>query len=346
MKVVKRRLCRSRHQEIVQEQVQVDESPEGAQQLLSPVQLEQGGDHLSAAQPLPPGQQPQGGDNVQVQLQRQTTRGGTALNMGPQQMDQGWEASEVTVQVRPQKLSQGWESPEVTVQVRPQKRSPRWKAPVVTVQVQLQQQGRGPALPQVTVQVQPQEQGQGMAGVKVTVQLQLGHDPEEVTCLQNQGEEVLGNGEQLTPKQNQGEPVSRSKGERELAVLELVPQEVPSQKQDQQEVIKPQQDQSQEEEREKVMELQEMKVKDKADLDGIVTEEQLQDQSQEQAHLKADLPPQKEGQSAAEMMQEQGNGEDEPKGMVEDLGQEVSKKRPRETPNYFVSIPITDDQVF
>ncbi|KFV77182.1 A-kinase anchor protein 7 isoform gamma, partial [Struthio camelus australis] len=29
----------------------------------------------------------------------------------------------------------------------------------------------------------------------------------------------------------------------------------------------------------------------------------------------------------------------------EDLGQEVSKKRPREIPNYFVSIPITDDQI-
>ncbi|NXT01694.1 AKA7G protein, partial [Jacana jacana] len=29
----------------------------------------------------------------------------------------------------------------------------------------------------------------------------------------------------------------------------------------------------------------------------------------------------------------------------EDMGQEVSKKRPRETPNYFVSIPITDDQI-
>ncbi|NXW18068.1 AKA7G protein, partial [Circaetus pectoralis] len=33
------------------------------------------------------------------------------------------------------------------------------------------------------------------------------------------------------------------------------------------------------------------------------------------------------------------------KGMVEDLGQEVSKKRPQETPNYFVAIPITDDQI-
>ncbi|NXP07018.1 AKA7G protein, partial [Thinocorus orbignyianus] len=29
----------------------------------------------------------------------------------------------------------------------------------------------------------------------------------------------------------------------------------------------------------------------------------------------------------------------------EDLGPEVSKKRPREIPNYFVSIPITDDQI-
>ncbi|NWS83110.1 AKA7G protein, partial [Toxostoma redivivum] len=29
----------------------------------------------------------------------------------------------------------------------------------------------------------------------------------------------------------------------------------------------------------------------------------------------------------------------------EDLGQELSKKRPREAPNYFVAIPITDDQI-
>ncbi|NXT19580.1 AKA7G protein, partial [Syrrhaptes paradoxus] len=29
----------------------------------------------------------------------------------------------------------------------------------------------------------------------------------------------------------------------------------------------------------------------------------------------------------------------------EDLGQEVPKKRPREAPNYFVAIPITDDQI-
>ncbi|NWV32857.1 AKA7G protein, partial [Grantiella picta] len=29
----------------------------------------------------------------------------------------------------------------------------------------------------------------------------------------------------------------------------------------------------------------------------------------------------------------------------EDLGQELSKKRPREAPNYFVAIPITDDKI-
>ncbi|NXO00290.1 AKA7G protein, partial [Rhinopomastus cyanomelas] len=29
----------------------------------------------------------------------------------------------------------------------------------------------------------------------------------------------------------------------------------------------------------------------------------------------------------------------------EDLGQETSKKRPREAPNYFVAVPITDDQI-
>ncbi|NXK84897.1 AKA7G protein, partial [Amazona guildingii] len=33
------------------------------------------------------------------------------------------------------------------------------------------------------------------------------------------------------------------------------------------------------------------------------------------------------------------------KDQKEGLGQEVPKKRPRETPNYFVAIPITDDQI-
>lgn len=335
---------------MVQKQVQVDESPEGTQQPCSPVQLGQGQDHLSAAQMLPPGQQPQEGDNVHMQLPKQTARRGMALNTGPQQMVHEWEAPEVTVQVRPQKLSQGWESPEVTVQVRPQKPSPQWEAPLVTVQVQLQQQGQGPALPQVIVQVQPQERRQITAGIKVTVQLHLGHDPEELSCLQDQGEEMLGNGEQLTSKQKQVQPMARSEGERELAVVELVPQGALSQKQDQEgEVTKPQPDQSQEEESSEMVELQEVQVGHKTDLDSMVTVGQLQDQSQEQEQLKADLTPQKEGQRATEMRQDQGDVQEDSKGMgkdpKEDLGQEVAKKHPRGTPNYFVAIPVTDDQV-
>lgn len=351
MEVVKGDLCRSRHQETVQEQVHVDQSPEGAQQLCSPVQLGQGRDHLSSAQLQPLGQQPQGRDNVHVQLQRQTTQGGIVPNMGPQEMDQRWEAMEVTVQVCPQKMSQGLESPEVTVKVRPQKPSPRWEAPSVTVQVQLQQSGQGPALPQVTVQVQPQEWGQSMAGTKVTVQLRLGHDQEEAICLQGQGEEVLGNGEQLVPKQNWGDTIAKSEGESGLAMAEQVPQGAPSQKQDQgEEVTKLQHDQSQEEGKVEVAELQEMQVEDNIEQDGMVTEEHTEDQSQEQEQLKADLPPQGESQRATERRQEQGKVQEWPKGKVkdqkEDLGQDMSKKHPRETPNYFVAIPITNDQVF
>lgn len=361
MKVIKRELRGIQHQEMVQvdgspegahpqevvkEQVQLDESP-GAQQLCSPVQLEQG-DHPSAAQLLPSAQEPQGGNGIHVQPQRQPVQGVMAPNMEPNPTDPVWEFPKVTVKVQPQSMSQGWESPEVTVQVQPQKPSPRWEAPAVTVQVQVQQRGPGPSLPQVTVQLQPQEWGQGTAGIKVTVQLQLGCDPEEVSCLHNQGEEVLDNREQWTPKQNQGETMTRSEGERELAVVELVPQGVLSQRQDQEEVAKLQQDQSQEE-RAEVVELHDMQAEDKADLNGIVTEDQLQDQSQEQDQLKADLPAQEEGQRSTEIREEPGGIKEGPRRMVkdqkEDLGQELSKKRRREAPNYFVAIPITDDQV-
>ncbi|KAJ7414019.1 hypothetical protein WISP_86750 [Willisornis vidua] len=346
MNVIKRELCRSRHQEIVQEQVQVDGSPERAQQLCSPGQLEQGGDHFLAAEPLPPAQQPQGGNDIHVQPQGQAVQGCMAPDTGPQQTDQAWEAPEVTVKVRPQNMSQGWECPEVTVQVQPQKPSPRWEAPSVTVQVQLQQRCQGPSLPQVTVQVRPQEWGQSTAGIKVIVQLQLVCDPEEVTCLQDQDEEVLGNAEQWTPKQSQGESVTRSEGERELAVVELVPQGVLSQNQDQEgEVEKPQQNQNQEE-RAEALELQ---AGDKANLYGMVTEEKMQDQNQEHEQLKADLSPQQEGQRTTDIRQEQGDIREGHKGMVEDQredpGHEVSRKCPGEAPNYFVAIPITNDQI-
>ncbi|RLW13162.1 hypothetical protein DV515_00000169, partial [Chloebia gouldiae] len=360
MNVIKRELCRSlcqevvqvdgspegaQPQEVVQEHSQADESPEGAQQICSPVQLDQG-DHPSAAQQLASAEGLQGGNDIHVHPQRQPVQGGMAPSMAPQPTESGWEFPKVTVKVQPQNRSQGWDSPEVTVQVHPQRPSPRWEAPSVTVQVQLQQQGPGPSLPQVTVQLQPQEWGRGTAGIKVTVQLQLGRDPEEVTCLQNQGEGVLANGGH--PK-NRGEMMTKSESEREIAVVQLVPQEVLSQKQDQGgEVEKAQQDQSQEE-RAEVMELHDMRVGDKADLNGMVTEEQLQDQSQEQEQLKADLPLQKEDQRSTKIIQEQGNIQEGPRGNAEDqkedVGQELSKKRRRDSPNYFVAIPITDDQL-
>lgn len=337
---MKRELCRSWHQEVVQ----VDESPEGTQQFCSPpVQLEQG-HHPSAAQLLPSAQEPQEGNDIHVHPQPE--QGGMTPNMGPQPTGPGWEFPKVTIKVQPQSVSQGWESPEVTVQVQPQKPNPRWEAPAVTVQVQLQQWGPGPALPQVTVQVQPHEWGQGTAGIKV--HLQLGCDPEEVSCLQNQGEEVLDNGGQWATPKNQEEMMARSEGERELAVVELVPQGVLSQKQDQGEVEKAQQGQSQEE-RAEVVNLHYMQAGDKADLNGMVTEEQLQDQSQVQKQLKADQPLQKEDQRNTEMRQEQCDIQEGPRGVVEDqkedLGQGLPKKRLREAPNYFVAIPITDAQV-
>ncbi|XP_064006243.1 uncharacterized protein LOC135178850 isoform X2 [Pogoniulus pusillus] len=338
LKLVKWQSCRSRHQERVLEHVQGDENPAGAQQLCSAVQLGQGGGYFPATQLLPPEQQPWAEDNAHALLQRQTVQGGMAPNRGPQPRDQGWEALEVTVKVRPQEVSQRWESPEVTVQVQPQKPSPRWVAPSVTTQVQLQQQGQGP---QVIVQVQ--QQGQSMAGIKITVQ--LGCELQEVTCLQDQGEEVSTNGEQLTREQNEGEQVARSEGERELAEVKLEPQGVPSQKQDQGEVTEALKNQNQEEERAEVVALQQIEDGDTADLNGILTEEQLQGQSQEQKQPEADLPPQKEGQSPTETRQNQRDAQEGPKDQKEALRQETSKKRPREAANYFVAIPITNDQI-
>jgi len=335
--------------ELVQEQAQVGGSPEGSQQMCSPVQQGQGEGYLPAAQPqtLAHGQQPQGVGTERVQQQNQTVQGGMALNVEPQQVDKGWEALEVTVQVRPQKVSEGWEAPEMTVQVRPQKLSPRWEMPDVTVQLQLEQQDRGTALPQVTVQVQPKVQGRGMTGLKVTVQMHFGCEPKEVSSMQDQGEETLENGERQTLNQNQGESIARSESKRELAVMELVPQGGHSQKQDQEGgVLKFQHGQSQEEGRAEVMEMQ---AENKAGLHGEVTD-QLYDQNQKKEELKADLSLQQEGQRDTDMRQSQGDGQEGSKGVTEDQRegqeQEIVKKRPRETPNYFVSIPITNDQVF
>lgn len=266
--------------------------------------------------------------------------------MKPQQVDKGREALEVTVQVRLQKLGEGWEAPEMTVQVQPQKLSPQWEMPDVTVQLQLEQQGKETALPQVTVQVQPKVQRRGGTDLKVTVQMHFGCEPKKVSCMQDQGEEILENGEQQTLNENQGDSIARSEGKRELAVMELVPQGAHSQKQDQEgKVLKFQHGQSQEDGREEVTDMQ---AENKAGLHVEVTD-QLCDQNQKEEELKADLSLQQEGQRDAKMEQGQGDGQEGPKGVTEDQqeGQEqVLRKRPRETPNYFVSIPITNDQVF
>ncbi|XP_048795821.1 uncharacterized protein LOC125691007 isoform X2 [Lagopus muta] len=268
-----------------------------------------------------------------------------ALNMKPQQVDKGREALEVTVQVRLQKLGEGWEAPEMTVQVQPQKLSPQWEMSDVTVQLQLEQQGKETALPQVTVQVQPKVQRRGGTDLKVTVQMHFGCELKKVSCMQDQGEEILENGEQQTLNENQGDSIARSEGKRELAVMELVLQGAHSQKQDQEgKVLKFQHGQSQEDGREEVTE---MHAENKAGLHVEVTD-QLYDQNQKEEELKADLSLQQEGQRDTKMEQGQGDGQEGPKGVTEDQqeGQEqVFRKRPRETPNYFVSIPITNDQI-
>ncbi|OXB73330.1 UNVERIFIED_CONTAM: hypothetical protein H355_011318 [Colinus virginianus] len=340
--MIKRELYKNRHQEIVQEQAHVDRSPGGSQQVCSLVQQSQG----DGPQTLAHGQQPQGLATEHIQQQNQRIQGDVALDMEPQQMDEGRKALEVTVQVRPQKLSKGWEAPEMTVQVRPQMLSPRWEIPDVTVQLQLEKQAGGAALPQVTVQLQPQEPGQGVTDLRVTVQMHFGCEPKKVSSMQDQGEETLENGGQQTVKQNQGESEARSEGKREMALKELVPLGAHSQKQDQGEVIKFQHGHIQDDERAEVMEMQ---TENKAVLNKKVTEYQLCDQNQEQEELKADLLLQQEDQRDTEVRQCQCDVQEGPEGVTDDQQegqeQEVPKKRPRETPNYFVSIPITDDQI-
>ncbi|XP_072185367.1 uncharacterized protein [Excalfactoria chinensis] len=333
--------------ELVQEQAQMDDSPEGSRRVCFPVQQGQAEDYLPAAPPqtLAIGQQPQGTGTEHIQ-QNQTVQGGMALNVEPQQVNKGCDALEVAVQVRPQMLSKGWEAPEMTVQVRPQKVSPKWEVPDVTVQLQLEQQGRGTALPQVTVQVQPKVQGQAMTDLKVTVQMHFSCEPKDVSCMQDQGEETLENGEQQTLNQNQGGSIARSEGKRELAVMDLIPQRAHKQKQDQEgEALKFQHGQSQEDGRAEIIEMQ---AENQVGLHCEVTD-QLCDQNQKKEDLKEDLSLQQESQRDTEMKQGQGDGQEGPKEVTEDQQegqeQEVLKKRPRETPNYFVSIPITNDQI-
>ncbi|KYO35270.1 A-kinase anchor protein 7 isoform A [Alligator mississippiensis] len=236
-----------------------------------------------------------------------------AVCMQPQQQQQGQGgmAPQVTVQV------QGLEFPQVTVNVQPQMQllSQRWEVPQVTVQLQQWQQGQGA----VTVQVQPQQQSQGRVGFQVTVQVQpqVGHDQErpQGTPLQAEGQ-----GEEKSQATEQEQQENRD--EREFTVTELKQEkdedvektevmkfQVPSQEGPEKQA----QDQSQEEEESKVVVPQRLaqEVEGRETI-GPKVMDQVQEQQQEDK--RQDKPP-------------------------------TSNKLPREMPNYFVSIPVTNDQI-
>ncbi|XP_019374355.1 PREDICTED: uncharacterized protein LOC109298623 [Gavialis gangeticus] len=243
------------------------------------------------------------------QNQRQAeTDSKAAVCMQPQQQQQGQGgmAPQVTVQV------QGLEFPQVTVNVQPQMQllSQRWEVPQVTVQLQQWQQGQGA----VTVQVQPQRQGQGRVGFQVTVQVQpqIGHDQERPQVIPSQAE-GQGEGKSQATEQEQQE----NQDERESIVTEVKQEEDDS---DRTEVMtfqgpeKKAQDQSQEEEGSKAVVPQRLAQEVEG---GETIGPKVMDQVQEQ-------------------QQEEDKGQDKPP---------ISNKLPREMPNYFVSIPVTNDQI-
>ncbi|XP_039382215.1 uncharacterized protein LOC120398708 isoform X3 [Mauremys reevesii] len=288
-------------------------------------------------------QQQQGREESQDVTQEQNP-----ANKGPkvivqvQPQGQGGVVPQVTVQVQQQ--GQGWEAPQVTVQVQPQQMGPGWEAPGVTVQVQ--QQGQGGASLQVTVEVQPQR----------------GHDREgsRVTQTQHQGQDEEGS-KTMEQQLNQDERESQvmAKDEREPKELELEGNQ--GQDKEGTEAIEQQQDQSQDKERSKAMEQQlnldgresKVRVEDEREPKELELEgkhgqnkkgtevlEQQQDNSQDEEGSKAvDLqkPSQEEeGLKTMEMEEQQDQGQDK---------QTLYKKHLRERPNYFVSIPITNDQI-
>ncbi|XP_043364011.1 uncharacterized protein LOC119850414 isoform X2 [Dermochelys coriacea] len=275
-----------------------------------------------------------------------------------QEQNPAAKGSKVTVQVQQQ--GPGWEAPQITVQVQPQQVGPGWEAPQVTVQVQLQ--GQGGAAPQVTVQVQPQQQSQGGASLQVTVEVQpqKGYDRKgsQVTQTQHHSQDEEGS-KAMEQQLNQDERESQvmAKDEREPKEVELEGNQ--GQDKEGTEATGQQRDQSQDKERSKAMEQQqnldeseskvraedereprELEGKQGQDKKGTEVLEQQQDHSQDEEGLQAvDLqkPSQEEeGLKTMEMEQQQGQGQDK---------QTMYKKHLREMPNYFVSIPITNDQI-
>ncbi|XP_019396387.1 PREDICTED: uncharacterized protein LOC109313944 [Crocodylus porosus] len=229
-----------------------------------------------------------------------------AVCMQPQQQQQGQGGMAPQVTVQ----VQGLEFPQVTVNVQPQVQllSQRWEVPQVTVQLQQWQQGQGA----VTVQVQPQQQGQGRVGFQVTVQVQpqIGHDQERPRVASPQAE-GQGEGKSQAAEQEQQENQDEVKQEEDVVTSVLSESfQVPSREGPE----KKAQDQSQEEERSKAV----VPPRLAQEVEGRETiGPKVMDQVQEQ-------------------QQEEDRGQDKPP---------TSNKLPREMPNYFVSIPVTNDQI-
>ncbi|XP_067403635.1 uncharacterized protein [Emydura macquarii macquarii] len=283
------------------------------------------------------------GPMVIVQVEPQQSRAGLApqVTVQVQQQGQGWEAPQVTVQVQPQQMGQGWEAPRVTVQVQ----QPGQGGASLQVTVQVQQPGQGGASPQVTVQVQQQPQG--------------GHDQEgsQVTQAQHQGQTEEGSKameQQLNQDERESQVNQDGRAPKELGGMQ-------GQDKEGTEAMKQHHYQGQDKERSKAVEQllnldeRELKVRVKderepkeLELEGMQGQgkkgtevmEQQQDQSQDEEGPEAvdlqKLSQEKEGPKSMEMEQQQVQGQDK---------QTMSKKHLREMPNYFVSIPITNDQI-
>ncbi|XP_043395771.1 uncharacterized protein LOC122464491 isoform X2 [Chelonia mydas] len=304
-------------------------------------------------------QQQQGtGESQEVTQEQNPADKGPKVTVQVQQRGPGWEAAQVTVQVQPQQSGPGREAPGVTVQVQQQGQG----GASLQVTVEVQQQGQGGAAPQVTVQVQPQQQSQGGASLQVTVEVQpqKGHDRKgsQVTQTQHQSQDEEGSKAMEQPL-NQDERESQVMAEDEREPMEVELEGNQGQDKEGTEATEQRWDQSQDKERSEAMEQplnldereskvraeddrepRELEGKQGQDKKGKEVLEQQQDHSQDEEGSKAvDLqkPSQEEeGLKTMEMEQQQGQGQDK---------QTLYKKHLREMPNYFVSIPITNDQI-
>ncbi|XP_075777058.1 uncharacterized protein LOC142827113 isoform X2 [Pelodiscus sinensis] len=305
-------------------------------------------------------EQQQGREENQEVVQEQTPADKgqkVTVRVQPQQQNQAQMAPQVTVQVQQQ--DQGGVVPQVTVQVQPQ--GPGGTSLQVIVQVQ--QQDPGQMAPQVTVLVQPQQQSQGGTALQVTVEVQpqRGHDWQEsqVTQTHHQGQDEEGSkAMQQQLNQDESEPQVVAKNEREPKELELEGKhgqdkegaEAVEQQWDQRQLVegpKVEQQLNQDESEPQVMTKDErepieleLEGKQGQNKKGTEVIEQPQNQSQDEEGSKAvslqKLSQEEEELKIVETEQQEGQRQDK---------QAMCKKQLREMPNYFVSIPITNDQI-